>query len=386
MELGTGQMVAEARDGHALLAEAIDTLDIGLVLYGPNDTLVFCNKAFKEFYPGSGRILTVGRSRADILRDMIAAGIMPPPSDDLASVMGKALGCQAGDWPLVEQRLSDGRLMLPTAKRTPSGGLVFVDVDVTQTRRREMALLEAKEKAEQASRIKAEFLSNMTHELRTPLNAILGFSEMIMREMSGPLGDPRYRDYADHIHESGCYLLSIINDILDMSKFNAGRVELREQKVDLAQAIDSAIRMTQERARAGRLALSVRLPPGVPPLLADERQIVQMVLNLISNAIKFTPPDGRIDIEGALTAEGGYCLSVSDTGIGIAAEDIPTALEPFGQVDSSISRHHVGTGLGLPLVKSMIEAHGGTLEIASQPAKGTRISLTFPPARVLHAA
>ena len=385
-ELGAGQMLAQVADGHALLMEAVDALDIGLVLYGPGDRLIFCNKAFKDFLPGIGAIMKVGRNRVDILSDMIDAGIIPPAPGDKLAILASALSNEPGKWPLVEQSLVDGRLMRSRAKRTPSGGLVFVNVDVTEVRHREIALLEAKEKAERADRIKTEFLSNMTHELRTPMNAILGFSEMIMRETNGPLGDPHYRDYAACIHESGGYLLAIINDILDMSKYNAGRFALVEQQVDIERILGAVLRMITDRVTAAGLVLEVRVPPGPPPLMADERQIMQMLLNVTTNAIKFTPPGGRITIDGTVLPDGGYALSVTDTGIGMEAQDIPLALEPFGQVDSSLGRQHLGTGLGLPLVKSMMEAHGGSLALTSQPGEGTTVTLSFPASRVLVAA
>ncbi|MDM7945039.1 MAG: HAMP domain-containing sensor histidine kinase [Oceanibaculum nanhaiense] len=204
-----------------------------------------------------------------------------------------------------------------------------------------------------------------------------------MSEVNGPLGDPRYHAYAASIRESGDYLLSIINDLLDMAKFNAGRTQLAEARVDLAGIVAAVARMIEGRAQHGAIDFHVALEPPTPDLLADERQLKQMLLNLASNAVKFTPPGGEVHIAGVMTEEGGYALTVRDTGIGMAEADIPVALAPFGQIDSSLARGHHGTGLGLPLVKSMIEGHGGRLLLVSRPGKGTTATLLFPARRVL---
>ena len=238
----------------------------------------------------------------------------------------------------------------------------------------------AKTSADLANRAKSEFLATMSHELRSPLNAILGFAEILSMEMFGALGSPRYLGYAKDIHDSGRLLLSVIDDILDLSKIEAGKLELHEEAVTIEQAVGSALRLVQTRAQAHGLALDTALEPGMPPLWADGRLIIQMAVNLLSNAIKFTPHGGAILVSVGLVdgGAGGLFLRVADSGIGIAPKDLPKVLAPFEQVDNHLTRTQSGTGLGLPLVKSLIELHGGEFDIASEPGIGTTVTLTFP--------
>jgi signal transduction histidine kinase len=223
----------------------------------------------------------------------------------------------------------------------------------------------------------------MSHELRTPLNAIIGFSEIVAGELFGPIGAPRYIEYAHDIHTSGIHLLSIISDILDLSKIEAGRRDLTESAIDLHEAAESALRLVRGRAENSGVRLVNGIERGaMPRLLADERAVKQMLLNLLSNAVKFTPEGGRVAVGAELRGDGSLAISVDDTGIGMAPENIPRALAPFSQVDSSLTRRYEGTGLGLPLVKSLIDLHGGTLDLESQEGKGTLATVVFPPQRV----
>jgi signal transduction histidine kinase len=245
------------------------------------------------------------------------------------------------------------------------------------------ALRIAKDEAEAASRAKSGFLATMSHELRTPLNAIIGFSEMMVREVLGALGNEQYRAYVTDIHDSGTHLLQIINDILDLSKAEAGKLELHEDVFDLRDSIHSVRQLISARMSEGGLSDSVELPADLPLLRADERKTKQVLLNLVSNAVKFTLSGGHIDIAGRYDPKAGLTLTVSDTGIGIAPDDLARVLAPFEQVDSSFSRSHQGTGLGLPLVKAIIELHGGNLVLESEVGVGTRVSVTFPPDRAI---
>ena len=262
-------------------------------------------------------------------------------------------------------------------------GIMKVIADITERKRAESELHAAKEQAEYANRAKSEFLANVSHEVRTPLNAIIGFSEIIMNGLLGPIGVPKYIEYASDIHDSGKHLLEIINEILDLSKIEAGNYELHEGRVELPSCVDFAVRMFGERARDCGVRVETEIENGVPALLGDERAIRQMLINLLSNAIKFTPDGGVITVRAKRHETAGVILSVSDTGIGIGAEDLPKILEPFGQVESAYTRKHSGTGLGLPLVKLMIELHGGELEIDSEPGVGTTVNLLFPPERTV---
>jgi len=255
---------------------------------------------------------------------------------------------------------------------------------VEQLRRRESIeaeLVEAKEAAETANRAKSAFLANMSHELRTPLNAILGFSEIIKSSHFGPDSD-RYPVYAGDIFSSGKHLLSLINDILNLSKLEAGQMALDETEIDVHAMIDVSVKFIETQARRAGLQLAVSVPSDLPWLWGDERRLQQVLINLLSNAVKFTPRGGQIRVS-ADKSDSGLAIAVSDTGIGIAPENIPRAMAPFGQVDSALTRKHEGTGLGLPLAKQLIELHGGSFALESAVGIGTTVTLTLPPERAI---
>ena len=242
----------------------------------------------------------------------------------------------------------------------------------------------AKEGAEAANRAKSEFLANMSHEFRTPLNAIIGFSEVLKREIFGPLA-VRYRSYAVDIFESGHHLLGLINDVLDMSKLEAGQMQLYEEDISLGDAIEASIRLVAPQAEKAKVRLSASLDPAAEFIRADDRRLRQVFINLLSNAVKFTPEGGDVRVTSRAT-ENGVTIAVNDTGIGMRPEEIPTAMESFGQIDSTLSRKYQGTGLGLPLAKRLVEMHGGSLMIASTVNVGTTVTIVLPPTRVGFAA
>jgi two-component system cell cycle sensor histidine kinase PleC len=303
-----------------------------------------------------------------------------------------------------EAELSDGRWVQISERPTAEGGLVVTAADITALKAQERAHLAKEEelrravtslersqaqlaelarkyelekiRAEGASQAKSEFLANMSHELRTPLNAINGFSEIMTSEMYGPLGDTRYRDYARDILSSGQHLLALINDILDMSKIEAGKMSLRLEPVSLEEIAEDALRLVRNRAETAGLTLHldfVRLPD----VEADYRAVKQVLLNLLSNAIKFTPRGGRVSIRAQRWDER-VRVSVQDTGIGISAEDLERLARPFEQVESQHSKTQQGTGLGLALTKALVEMHGGLLELESAPGQGTTASFALP--------
>jgi PAS domain S-box-containing protein len=268
--------------------------------------------------------------------------------------------------------------------RSESGQLLhFVGIiqDVTNRIRTEENLREAKNQAEVASRAKSEFVASVSHELRTPLNAILGFSEVMQLEIFGSLGAPQYRTYAKDIHASGRLLLDIINDILDISKIEAGRMELFPETVAVGEAVDYCLRLVSGRAQTSGVALRSDIPEALPSLRVDPRAIRQILNNLLTNAVKFTPKDGTITVTAHPSGSDWVDIAVADTGIGIAARDIPKVLEPFGQADNPLSRRQQGTGLGLPIVKALVEMSGGTFTLGSQPGQGTTVTIRLPVAR-----
>jgi signal transduction histidine kinase len=236
--------------------------------------------------------------------------------------------------------------------------------------------------AETANRAKSEFLANMSHELRTPLNAIIGFSEALGGGYFGAL-TPKQATYIQDIHDAGKHLLQLINNVLDMSKLDAGRMTLSEESVDVAQVIDEAVRLLSQRAQKAHVTLAVEPRATSARLRADELRVRQIVLNLVTNAVKFTPAYGRVTVRTLRRQDGGFAVEVADTGIGMRPEDIAVALTPFAQVENFMTRRQEGTGLGLPIVKALIELHGGKLQIESRLSHGTTVTAEFPSYRVI---
>jgi two-component system cell cycle sensor histidine kinase PleC len=309
---------------------------------------------------------------------------------------------------LREVELQDGRWLQISERRTAEGGMVMTAADITAIRREDEARrrneaeltqtvqslkrseaqaadLAAKYEAEKiraegANKAKSEFLANMSHELRTPLNAINGFSEIMVGEMFGAMGDKRYKEYAQDILSSGQHLLALINDILDMSKIEAGKMNLRFEPMQLADVVEDSVRLMRNRADAGGLTLEAELPP-LPEIEADYRAIKQVILNLLSNALKFTPAGGHVQVGADMRRDGGedrVRLTVRDTGIGISPEDLERLARPFEQIENQHSKTQQGTGLGLALTKSLVELHQGLLELTSEPGVGTVASVTLP--------
>jgi two-component system cell cycle sensor histidine kinase PleC len=257
-------------------------------------------------------------------------------------------------------------------------GEALLSGKVKLLQKREKELSRALKAETSANAAKSDFLALMSHELRTPLNAIIRFSEVLGTEMLGPLGHPRYREYANDVHGAGRHLLALINDILDLSKAAAGKFELQCEEIVPADVISECLKLTRGKAHEGGLRLTSDLDAGLPNLVVDRLRFKQVLLNLCSNAIKFTPHGGRVHVTAMQDGEGRFVLAVRDTGIGMTPEQIPVALEPFRQVASPFARQKEGTGLGLALVKSMVECHDGTLTIESAVNKGTTVRLVLP--------
>jgi signal transduction histidine kinase len=282
------------------------------------------------------------------------------------------------------ERLRDGTVVIVVL----ISALVLLSIAIvvrqsTERRNTAAVLADAKDAAEQANLAKSRFLATMSHELRTPLNAVIGFSDLLCRQILGPIGNERYLGYASDIRDSGKHLLHLINDVLDHAKAEAERLVLADGPVPIGPMIEACLRMVRSQAEHGGLKLSSGVDPRIAGIRGDELRLRQALLNLLSNAIKYTPGDGHVHVAATLDADGMLRIAVEDSGIGVAEKDIPLILEPFGQVANVFNREHDGTGLGLPLTKKLIEAHDGTLELHSQLGVGTRIILALPAARVL---
>lgn len=269
-----------------------------------------------------------------------------------------------------------GRIGAPEDKR-----FCAVLRDLTQWKNAERELKEARREAERVSALKTDFLAKISHEVRTPLNAIIGFAEVMMEEQLGPLGNERYRDYLKDIHSSGGHVMSLVNDLLDLSKIEAGRMELTFGSVDANRVIAECVSIMQPQALRERVILRLSLAAKLPNLVADERALRQIVLNILSNAVKFNQPGGQVIVSTALTESGDAVLRVRDTGIGMSEREVETALEPFRQIQTS--RHTNGTGLGLPLTKALVEANRAAFVIRSRKGEGTLVEVSFPAARVM---
>jgi len=276
--------------------------------------------------------------------------------------------------------------LLEQSRANEAVALAHREHAVAELARIEMVRAEAANSAGSVS-VAHEFVAHMSHELRTPLNAIIGFSDMIRLRLKDAAVAPKIFEYLADIHGAGWHLLRVINDILDLSKIEAGKLELSEEEVDLGEAVAACARMVKGQMDEKRLRFASEVPAGVPKIVADELKLKQILINLLSNAAKFTDEGGRVTMRVGVEPNGGITIAVTDTGIGIAPEDIPKAFTPFTQLNAKVSRKYPGTGLGLPLSKALAELHGGSLSVESTPGKGSTFAVRLPARRVVrHAA
>ena len=383
------------------LRDAIETIPEAFVVWDAQNRLVLCNSNFQELHNLPDAAIEAGASYESV----VAAGRKPVVRSKVTSE-GQIPGART-----FEAQLDDGRWLHISERRTKDGGYVSVGTDITNIKLHEEKLMESekrlmatvadlrhsqqklerqaeevadlaekyaeeKTRAEEANQAKSKFLANMSHELRTPLNAIIGFSEIMESSMFGPLGSDKYGEYCRDIHQSGQYLLEVINDILDMSKIEAGRIRLDAEQIELEPFLNDAMRVVSGRANDKRLKLTARLGRGIR-LTADHRLLKQIVLNLLSNAVKFTPEGGRVTIRARATS-GWVSISLADTGIGIPEEALARLGRPFEQVESQLTKSHQGSGLGLAIAKSLTELHHGAMRIRSTPGIGTMVLLRLP--------
>lgn len=364
------------------LQAIIDNMPQGVAVFASDDALIALNESAIRMLGLPNAEITPGTIDISLFMALLAANDTPPGQQTAQLTADLAESIRERPEMVFEHFAPSGIIMEVRSSSMPGGGLILSFTDVTFRKRTEQTLRDAKEEAERGNRAKNTFLANISHELRTPLNAIIGFSEMMKHEIFGPLEPASYRTYVDDIHESGQHLLELINDILDMSKAEAGMTDLMEAAVHVPDMIRAAIRLLSRRADNAGIGLAEDLPPSLPLLLADERRLRQIILNLGSNAVKFTDEGGKVTI-GARVTNAGFTITVTDSGIGMTPEEMRQVMEPFVQADTRLSRKYEGSGLGLPLTKALVMAHGGTLDLDSEPGRGTTVTVTFPTSRIV---
>jgi PAS domain S-box-containing protein len=384
------------------LQDAIESINEGFALFDRDLRYVMLNSHLKDMYPLSGSFAAPGVRFEDALRYGAEHGEYPDVEtpEQVDAFVKHWMTVFSSDKPFLgEGVLKDGRWALISHHRTSDGGYVSIRADITALKHREAELELAKRQleeraaeltrlaedrdrarraADEANRGKSRFLANMSHELRTPLTAILGFSDVMSGEIFGPIQPPRYREYINLIHESGEHLLSLINDILDLSKIEAGKMQIVVQPVSTAELVRQSSGLMRVMATERGIDLALQVAPDCQMLHADERAARQIILNLLSNAIKFTPAGGRVTLAVHKVADEGVEISVTDTGIGMSPDEADRALQLYVQVDSDVARMALGTGIGLPLVKALAELHGGDIRLDSKKGKGTTVSVFLP--------
>jgi signal transduction histidine kinase len=362
-----------------LLQSTLENMDEGLSVFDSAGKLVAWNIKFAELLDLPDDLLAAGNLR-DIHAVQTARGDFGPP--DQALSLDARWAQFYAEVPVTRERPTHtGKTLQIRRRAMPGGAVVSLYADITERKAAEAKMVQARAQAELANRAKTDFLANMSHELRTPLNAIIGFSEILSGEHLGPLNNGRYLEYSHDIHSSGQHLLSIINDVLDMSKIEAGKLEITDEEIQVRALLNGSVRMVRERARKQSVDVVCNLAEADHVIIADERAMKQCLLNLLSNAIKFSAEEAKVTVEAAILADGRSVLTIADEGIGMSQQELERALQPFGQAQTSTTRTYGGTGLGLPITRGLVEAHGGVLSIASAPGQGTRVSIILPAQR-----
>ncbi len=371
----------ERDDAVLLMASIFDVGEIGIIITDHNGRIIRVNDNF---------VRTFGWSRDELLNADVVGLVTPDEREAARRSHNEFIGTggrSTGELKIIRKDGSIANALFTTATLELSQKRRFqvtTVMDITLRKQMEESLRHAKEQADAANRAKSAFLANMSHELRTPLNAIIGFSEMMIKETFGAFGHAKYKEYLTDVHASANHLLEIINEVLDMSKIEAGRIELDEDEVDVRELIASVSRMMASRAFGNDVKLKENVSPNLPNLIADQRLLRQILINLVTNAVKFSSSGGIVTTHAMMLSDGRLQISISDEGIGIPKDKIRQAMEPFGQVsDQPENAKQQGTGLGLPLAKAMAELHDGALTLESELGKGTTVYVTFPAYRSL---
>jgi signal transduction histidine kinase/HAMP domain-containing protein len=351
------------------LADALETSREGVILVSPDGRIVLANSSLRDFFPAIAGSLVGGAVFADALALIQTQLAVTPNQPGGADLTGNA-----------ELELANGRWVRITASATSDGGSIMLLSDFTLVKEREESLRRATRSAEAANAAKTRFLANMSHELRTPLNAIIGFSEIIHGQLFGAIGNDRYLDYSGDILRSGRHLLDVINSVLDLAKSESGRMMLDIRPADMGEVLKDCVTMVKEQIAGAGLTFEVSGLDQPLPLEGDPAKLRQIFLNLLSNAMKFTPSGGKVWLDAKMTLDG-VTVTVGDNGIGMSAEDMDVAMQPFGQVDNRLERKYEGTGLGLPLTRAFVELHGGFMRFDSARDQGTRVHVSFPRAK-----
>ena len=368
----------EATHAEEMLLDAIESISEGFILFDADRRMLMCNSKYKDYYPALDDVLMPGVSFAELVDAMIASeGIEISESSPGAWKAQRLKQFKTGKG-VHQQHLSDGRWVQVVERPTKSGGVVGIRTEITDIVNAERESRRALEDAERANKAKSEFLGNMSHELRTPLNAIIGFSSVISNQLYGPVDNASYLEYAGDIQKSGEHLLTLIGDLLDISRIEAGEVSMARGKLDVGHAVRDCVRMVERQCNEKYIHLNIQIKDDLPALFADARHFRQILINIVANAIKFTPPHGTISINADLVSNRVASIRISDSGVGISVENLDLVLEPFGQVADTLTRNHDGVGLGLPIVKSLVELHNGTLSLKSEVGKGTVVELQMP--------
>ncbi len=366
----TGTALADAAADNKLLRALLDSSGAALAIVGEDGRIESVTEA----------LATLFGVEAEAFAGLPLASLFAPEDGRALTARLSRAGADAAQTLRLSTR-GTSRAVQATLRRLGPARKLCVALREADGERRNDELVAAREAAEQASAAKSDFLARISHEIRTPLNAIIGFAEVMMEERLGPIGSERYREYLKDIHASGKHVLSLVNDLLDLSKIEAGKMELAFDRVDANAVISECVSIMQSQANQGRVVMRVGLAENLPPIRADERALKQILLNLLSNAVKFNEPGGQVIVSSALTDAGYVLIRVKDTGIGMSEDEVQTALEPFKQV----SHKKPGTGLGLPLTKALIEANQASFTIKSRKNEGTLVEIAFPPPQVLAA-